>query len=420
MQIKAIVIASMIFLPLAALRAQPDRGNTEDTVTVLPKGVKSVSEPIASNAITTTTVATVNMPGTAAPMVAEPAAAPLSERELEDQDLLLHGVAAKKYKPVPLAGQKGYYGDKNEYVMDFVKKYFEAHNGTFSALQDRSAQPFSLMDNALKRNNIPKELKYLAVIESALNNNALSPVGAVGPWQFMSGTARNMGLTVSGRHDDRKDWLKSTNAAARYISLLYGKFQDWLLVVAAYNCGPVPVQRAIDKYGSRSFWDIKEHLPLETQGHVMKFIATATVFEQLQRFIGIGSMPQDFKFGEDTGPQAEVLAARAAAAHKKAANAAAEKKRAANPTPQFTPEELQNMAIVRITDPLSMEIVSKELTIDKHLLARWNPDYDLFLMKAYPTEYYKLRIPKDKVDNFVVKKELLTKRSAEMFSALVM
>jgi len=393
----------MILLPLG-LKAQPDRG-AEDTVSVLPKGVKAVSTPIAAN-----------MPTAAEEAPA--AGGAMSERELEDQDLLLHGVAAKKYKPVPLAGQSAYYGEKSDYIMDFVRKYFEAHNMNFASLKERSSNCFPLMDNVLKRNNIPKELKYLAVIESALNNNALSPVGAVGPWQFMSGTARNMGLTVNGKHDDRKDWMKSTAAAAKYVSLLYGKFNDWLLVVAAYNCGPVPVQRAIDKYGSHSFWDIKDHLPLETQGHVLKFIATATVFEQLGRFIGIGSMPADFKFGEDTGPQAQVLAAKAAMAKKKAANAEVHKQRQA--APQYTPEELANMAIVRITDPLSMEIVSKELTIDKHLLAKWNPDYDLFLMKAYPTEYYKLRIPKDKVDGFVAKKEMLTKRSAQMFSALVM
>ncbi len=415
MQIKAIVIASLLLLPLGAANAQPDRGNAEDTMSVTPKGVKSVSAPLAANTITTPNTAI------AGGSAAEPAAGGLSERELEDQDLLLHGVAAKKYKPVPLAGQKSYFGDNNDYMMDFVLKYFEAHNMNFAALQERSNSSFPLMDNVLKRNNIPKELKYLAVIESALNNNALSPVGALGPWQFMSGTARNMGLTVNGKRDDRKDWMKSTQAAAKYISLLYGKFNDWLLVVAAYNCGPVPVQRAIDRYGSRNFWDIKDHLPLETQGHVLKFIATATVFEQFGRFIGIGALPADYRLGEDTGPQTAYLAAKQAAASKKAALATAKTKQAAaQHTPTYTPEELQNMAIMRITDPLAMEIVSKELGIDKDLLARWNPDYQMFLMKAYPTEYYKLRIPKDKIDAFVQKKEMLTKRSAQMFSALVM
>ena len=405
MQCRAIVIASIILLPLGILKAQPNPGNPEDSIAAAPKGVKSVSMPLAANTATTTL---------------EPVPAALSERELEDQDLLLHGVAAKRYKPVPLAGQKAYFGDMNEYVMGFVRQYFEAHNMGLSALQGRAGSNFSLMDNVLKQHNIPKELKYLAVIESALNNNALSPVGALGPWQFMSGTARNMGLTVNGRKDDRRDWCKSTAAAAKYISLLYGKFNDWLLVIAAYNCGPVPVQRAIDRTGSRSFWAIKDHLPLETQGHVMKFIATATIFEQLNRFIGIGTMPADYRWGEDTGPAAAkaaaALAAKKKVAESKAVAAAATVKRA----PVYSADELQSMTIVRITDPLNMEIVSKELIIDKNLLARWNPDYDLFLMKAYPTDYYKLRIPKDKLDKFVEKKEMLTKRSAQMFSALAM
>ncbi len=401
MQYKVVILASALLLSFGATQAQSDPGNTEDSTTVLPKGFVSVSGPIASNTVTANTI--------------EPAA---SEREMEDEDLLKHGTFAKKFKPVPLAGQKSYYGDMNDYMMDFVRKYFEAHNQSLSVVQARAISCFPLMDNILKKNHIPTELKYLSVIESALNNNAVSPVGAVGPWQFMRGTARNMGINPGGR-DDRRDWFKSTTAAAKYISLLYGKFNDWLLVVAAYNCGPVPVERAIARTGSNNFWDIKEHLPLETQGHVLKFIATATIFEQLGRFIGIGTMPANFKFGEDTGPAAQIAAAKAkkTAESKKAALAAVAP---IKNTPNYTMDELKSMTIVRITDPLSIDIVAQELSIDKSLLNRWNSDYDLFLMKAYPTEYYKFRIPKDKLDLFVQKKERLTKRSAEMFSDLIM
>src|SRR5690606_26251905 len=115
------------------------------------------------------------------------------------------------------------------------------------------------------------ELKYLAVIESALNNKAVSRVGAVGPWQFMAPTARMMGLNVSSKRDERTDWTKSTIAAAKYLSILYDQLNDWLLVVAAYNSGPAPVLRAINRTGSNSFWDIKPFLPRETQGHVLAF-----------------------------------------------------------------------------------------------------------------------------------------------------
>src|ERR1043165_9340774 len=201
------------------------------------------------------------------------------------------------FKGVPLAGQKAYFGKMTDYVNGFVRQYLGAHNRTLSTVQGRAARQFSLMENILTRHDIPSELKYLAVIESALNNKAVSPVGAVGPWQLMESTARMMGLTVSGKRDDRTDWFKSTNAAAKYLSFLHKQLNDWLLVVAAYNSGPVPVQRAIDKTGSRSFWDIKKFLPRETQGHVLAFIATASIFEKMSNFIGPGQLPSDFKFG---------------------------------------------------------------------------------------------------------------------------
>src|ERR1044071_6539227 len=119
------------------------------------------------------------------------------------------------YKPVPLAGEKSYYGTMDDYIKEFVKKYLRVHQQTLSVVMGRGNTQFSLMDNVLQKHDIPTELKYLAVIESALNHNAVSRVGAVGPWQFMASTAKLMGLTVNGRRDDRKDLYKSTTAAAK-------------------------------------------------------------------------------------------------------------------------------------------------------------------------------------------------------------
>src|ERR1043165_4715208 len=172
--------------------------------------------------------------------------------------------APAPFKGVPLAGQKAYFGKMTDYVNGFVRQYLGAHNRTLSTVQGRAAHQFSLMENILTRHDIPTERKYLAVIESALNNSAVSPVGAVGPWQLMECTARQMGLTVNGKRDDRTDWLKSTNAAAKYLTYLHNQLNDWLLVVAAYNSGPVPVQRAIERTGRHSFWEIKQDLPQET------------------------------------------------------------------------------------------------------------------------------------------------------------
>ena len=317
---------------------------------------------------------------------------------------------------VPLAGEKSYFGEKNEYVNDFVRKYLELHNKTLGSVQNNSEQPFSVIDDVLEKKNLPKELKYLAVIESALNHNAVSKAGAVGPWQLMQSTAKMLGLSVSRHHDDRTDLYKSTGAATKYLELLYSQLNDWLLVIAAYNSGPVPVQRAIERTGSHNFWDIKQYLPRETQGHVLAFIATASIFENLSQFISLGSIPEDFKFGKEE----EVVSA----LPKEVADKVTEKPVviAGPPTvpvkkAQFSDEELKNMTIVRITKPLQLEYTAQELGIDKKLLNRWNPDYEMFLYDTYPTPYYNLRLPKDKLDLFLQKKEWLIKKSAELFAA---
>lgn len=298
-------------------------------------------------------------------------------------------------KPVPLAGEKSYFGSMNEYVEKYTRNYMAAHDKTLSVVQQRGKTNFSLIDNVLQKNEVPKELKYLAVIESALNNKAISPVGAVGPWQLMASTARMLGLTVNKKRDDRKDLYKSTNAAAKYLSYLYSQLNDWLLVVAAYNSGPSPVQRAIEKTGSNNFWDIKKYLPRETQGHVLAFIATASIFENMSKFIGMGSIPED----ENMNP-----------AEAKTKKIVADKK------PAFTEEELKNMAIVRISTPLSMDLLAQDLKIDRNLLEKWNPDYDLFETDTYEGEYYSLRIPKDKLDSFVERKEFLTNKSKKIYA----
>jgi membrane-bound lytic murein transglycosylase D len=302
---------------------------------------------------------------------------------------------------VPLAGQKSYFGGMNDYTMDFVRQYIESHKKTLAVVDTRSKSKFSMIDNVLKKNNLPHQLKYLAVIESALNNNAVSPVGAVGPWQFMSETARYMGLTVNSKRDDRKDWFKSTTAAAKYLNYLYAEMQDWLLVIASYNCGPTPVKRAIEKTGSRNFWDIKAYLPRETQGHVMAFIATASIFENMKKFIHTGKIPDDFIMHPEMAP------------------AKGESKKS-KPKIIFTEEEIKNMAIITLSEPLSIEVLEQELSIDKHLLTRWNPDYELFVLDLYPEKEYRFRMPKDRVDGYIEKRSMISKKSEKYFKDLLM
>ena len=161
----------------------------------------------------------------------------------------------------------------------FVRKYIKYRGDCLVNVKKRSVIPFDIIDSVFRIYNIPVELKYLAVIESELKPTALSHVGARGPWQLMPATAKVLGLKVNKHIDERTNFTLSTRAAARYLKDLYAQFDDWLLVIAAYNGGPKPVHTAIRESGSKNFWVIQKHLPAESREHVKKFIATHYYFE---------------------------------------------------------------------------------------------------------------------------------------------
>lgn len=163
--------------------------------------------------------------------------------------------------------------------MKFVSHYIKNNDECLLVVKKRSEIPFTIIDSVLNHYGLPLELKYLAVIESELKPSALSRVGARGPWQLMPGTAHELGLKVSHRSDERTSYYKSTRAAAKYLKDLHREFGDWLLVLAAYNGGPLPVYRAIHKAHSRNFWTLQRYLPAESRQHVKRFIATAYYFE---------------------------------------------------------------------------------------------------------------------------------------------
>ncbi len=167
----------------------------------------------------------------------------------------------------------------NKHAVKYVKNYIHKNNEDLYSIRLRSKNPFDMMDAIFKSFHLPVELKYLAVIESELKPSALSRVGAAGPWQLMPETAKILGLKVSGKYDERKQYKKSTRAAALYLKDLYAEYGDWLLVLAAYNGGPGPVNSAIRKSGSRNFWCLQNYLPAESREHVKKFIATHYYFE---------------------------------------------------------------------------------------------------------------------------------------------
>jgi membrane-bound lytic murein transglycosylase D len=165
--------------------------------------------------------------------------------------------------------------DYNPIVQAFIDLYTVRTRITTSRLLGLQHVYFPLFEEVLQRERMPTELKYLAVIESALNPRARSYVGALGLWQFMYSTGSLYGLKADSYVDDRLDPYRSTVAAARHLRDLYNMYGDWHLALAAYNCGPGWVTRAIKLSGKRTFWEIYRYLPVETRGYVPAFIAAA-------------------------------------------------------------------------------------------------------------------------------------------------
>src|SRR5215472_8281775 len=167
----------------------------------------------------------------------------------------------------------------NSHAVKFVKDYSKENTEALEKIRERGEKYFPMMDSVFTRYHLPVELKYLAAIESELKANAVSRVGAAGPWQLMTTTAHDLSLRVKGKYDERTNFYKSTVAAAKYLRDLHNEFDDWLLVIAAYNSGPAKVISAIKNSGSHNFWVLQRYLPEETRGHVKRFIATHYYFE---------------------------------------------------------------------------------------------------------------------------------------------
>jgi len=164
-------------------------------------------------------------------------------------------------------------------VKKFLQTYIKSYRSTSETLLGKATMYFPFFDQALQKYNLPAELKMISVIESSLNPNATSPAGAIGLWQFMPATAKDMGLNFNSVVDDRRDPNKSADAACRFLSKLYNMFGDWGLALAAYNCGPNRVLNAISQAGgAKDFWSIRKYLPRETQNYVPKFIAVNYIF----------------------------------------------------------------------------------------------------------------------------------------------
>ena len=265
-----------------------------------------------------------------------------------------------------------YASQVNPYAENYMQDYLKAHENFLLHLKKTSMSYFNFIDGILTQYGLPKELKYLAVIESDLKTNALSSAGARGPWQFMDYTARGYGLVVNQNQDDRTDYYKSTNAAAKYLLHLYKELKDWLLVIAAYNGGPGRVYSAIKKSGSRNFWDLQYYLPEESRNHVKKFIATHYIMET-----GNTGNPADSKFNysslSDNAPAAAHLSA----------------------------EEQKNVDSTQVSGRYIAEVIAKNVNMDMADFDRYNPNFNEALSTGAS---YNLQLPDDKMKAFFEKK----------------
>lgn len=161
----------------------------------------------------------------------------------------------------------------NKNVKKYISSYLVRGKSSTQRIIGNSTIYFPIFEEYLAAHNLPNELKYLSIVESHLNPNAISPSGAVGLWQFMAPTARKMGLVIDDYVDERKDIYRSTDAALKYLQELHTRYQDWGLAIAAYNCGPGRVDRELRSTNGASFWDIRSSLPKETQHYLDRFIA---------------------------------------------------------------------------------------------------------------------------------------------------
>ena len=162
----------------------------------------------------------------------------------------------------------------NQVVRKHIERYVYRSRTLVEEMLGMSLYYMPIFEQALEKEGLPLELKYLPIVESALDPNAVSRVGAAGLWQFMIGTGKGLGLEVNSLVDERRDPYRSSAMAAKYLKNLYQIYNDWSLAIAAYNCGPGNVNKALHRNGGTGdFWDIYEYLPRETRGYVPAFIA---------------------------------------------------------------------------------------------------------------------------------------------------
>jgi membrane-bound lytic murein transglycosylase D len=276
-----------------------------------------------------------------------------------------------------------YQAQVNPSATTFIQDYMKVHGSYLNKMKGWGQPYFNLIESILTQYGLPRELKYIAVIESNLSTAATSQVGAGGPWQFMPYTARDYGLVVSGAYDERRDYFKSTHAASRYLLSLYKQFHDWLLVMAAYNGGPGRVYSAMKKSSSKNFWDLQYYLPSESRTYVKRFIATHYIMEGTGGVTTVSS--------QNAGIETDMNMGKGGAA-------------SVNPfdiKPQLSAQELETAATQTISGKYNSLVIAKNLSMDIMQFNHFNPGFDNMMAS---NGNYDLRLPEDKMQLFTVNK----------------
>ncbi len=249
----------------------------------------------------------------------------------------------------------------NQSLENIIKSFLKNRKKSFERLMGISEYYFPMFEEAFAKQNVPLEIKYLSIVESALNPKAVSRMGATGLWQFMYQTGKQYNLKIDSYVDERSDPLKATAAAAQYMSNMYAIFGDWELVLASYNSGPGNVAKAIRRSGGQqNFWNIRKNLPKETQGYVPAFLATMYLYEYRKEH---GIKPDKAilqHFATDT---------------------------------------------ILIKKQMSFKQISDLLDVPVSQLQILNPSYKLNVIPFYPDENHYLRLPKEKIAVFTSNEE---------------
>ena len=244
----------------------------------------------------------------------------------------------------------------NQGLENIIKSFLKNRKSSFERLMGVSEYYFPLFEEALAKKNVPLEIKYLAVVESALNPRAVSKMGATGLWQFMYHTGKQYGLKIDSYVDERSDPLKSSEAAAQYMTNMYKIFGDWDLVLASYNSGPGNVSKAIRRSGGqKNYWNIRKNLPKETQGYVPAFLATMYLYEYHKEHGIVPKRATVQHFATDT---------------------------------------------IMIKKQMSFKQIGDLLDVPLSQLQLLNPSYKLNVIPFYKDQYHFLRLPQDKVAVF--------------------